>query len=86
MKSFQHEILRRLSKYDYHYIARDDFDKSLYAYKNKPSKHCGDCWADDSKEPLALIPVWIDDFDFIHWEDAEPYSIEELLKREVIDE
>lgn len=68
-------ILRNVPKH-YKWIARD-IDSCLYVYTSKPKKGIT-MWESDG---LPMIP-FISLFDFIKWEDDEPYSIEDLLKGE----
>lgn len=66
-------ILRNLPK-EYKWIARD-IDGCLYVYASKPKKGIT-MWESDG---LPMIP-FDHLFQFIKWEDEEPYSIEELLE------
>ena len=68
-------ILRNLPK-EYKWIARD-IDGCLYVYASKPKKGIT-MWESDG---LPMIP-FDHLFQFIKWEDEEPYSIEELLGEE----
>lgn len=70
-------ILENIDK-EYKWIARDK-DESLTLFREKPIKR-EDYWADGivSTEFVAFEHL----FQFIKWEDSEPYSIEELLKGE----
>ena len=68
-------ILRNLPK-DYKWIARDK-NGCLYAYASKPKKGII-MWESDG---LPMIP-FAHLFQFIKWEDEEPYSIEDLLGEE----
>ena len=68
-------ILRNVPK-DYKWIARDK-NGCLYAYTSNPKKEII-MWESDG---LPMIP-FAHLFNFIKWEDEEPYSIEELLKGE----
>ena len=68
-------ILRNVP-YDYKWIARD-IDGCLYVYESKPKKGIT-MWESDG---LPMIP-FVHLFQFIKWEDVEPYSIEELLGEE----
>lgn len=68
------------------YIARDDGDY-LYVYKNKPHKNefmwdGADEFYCDLSELEDLVTL---KFDFIKWEDKEPWLVEELLKLPVED-
>ena len=69
-------ILRNVPK-DYKWIARDE-NGSIYLYKRKPNKgsYSWGMWSEISLFPFDHI------FQFIKWEDEEPYLIEELLKGE----
>ena len=62
------------------WLARDR-NGELYLHKEKPHKRSDD-WSDDV-DWSYLNPSFFPDFDFITWEDDEPYSIEEMLKWEV---
>lgn len=68
-------ILRSLPK-EHKWIARDENGR-LYIYASKPLKGIT-MWASDG---LPMIP-FNHLFQFIQWEDEEPYSIEELLEGE----
>ena len=68
-------ILKNLPK-EYKWIARD-IDGCLYVYASKPKKGIT-MWESDG---LPMIP-FVHLFQFIKWEDEEPYSIEELLREE----
>ena len=68
-------ILRNVPKH-YKWIARD-IDGCLYVYASKPKKGIT-MWESDG---LPMIP-FVHLFQFIKWEDKEPYLIEDLLKGE----
>ena len=71
----------------YKYIARDGVSNKLFLYIDKPSKH-STYWLSESKDlvyELLYKPLDIK-FDFIKWEDEEPWSVEELKKLEVKNE
>ena len=68
-------ILRNVPKH-YKWIARDK-NGFICMYIKKPSK-CEYSWGGCK---YMLLPFY-DLFQFIKWEDEEPYSIEELLKGE----
>ena len=70
------KVILRNVPYDYKWIARD-IDGCLYVYESKPKKGIT-MWESDG---LPMIP-FVHLFQFIKWEDVEPYSIEELLKGE----
>ena len=69
-------ILRNLPK-DYKWIARDK-NGTICVFNGKPYKHRF-VWDGQFMGVLALFQHL---FQFIQWEDKEPYSIEELLKGE----
>ena len=69
-------ILRNIDK-DYKYIARDKCG-TICVFIDKPHKS-GLGWGGNFFEVLVLFSHL---FQFIKWEDEEPYSIEELLKGE----
>lgn len=62
------------------WIARDKNCNYIYWYDKKPKKEYDEwiCW--NSK--TIMIPLWLNLFKFIEWED-EPYSVEEMLTWEV---
>ena len=68
-------ILRNVPKH-YKWIARD-IDGRLYIYASKPKKGLT-IWVDTGLSMASFDHL----FNFIKWEDEEPYSIEELLKGE----
>ena len=68
-------ILRNLPK-EYKWIARDS-DGRLYIYASKPKKGIT-IWKDIGLPVISYDHL----FQFIKWEDEEPYLIEELLKGE----
>ena len=70
-------ILENLNK-EYKYIARDR-DNRLYLYSEKPKKYSIDVWA--SEESTFSLKIFNHCFKFVKWEDNEPYSIKELLKK-----
>lgn len=68
-------ILENIDK-EYKWIARDK-SENLYMYTEKPFKY-GDVWHNTSCS-LELI-CFNHLFQFITWNDSEPYNIAELLK------
>lgn len=69
-------ILRNIDK-DYKWIARDK-NTRLFAYPNEPYKHHGALgWLGNNSESMQLFKHL---FQFIQWEDTEPYLIGELLE------
>lgn len=69
-------ILRNIDK-DFKYIVRQRVN-GLYVFKDKPTK-MNFIWRGCDCE---LICIFNHLFQFIKWEDYEPYKIEDLLKRE----
>ena len=67
-------ILENIDK-EFKWISRDK-DRSLYISREKPSKDY-EIWQDGDSEPFVSYNHL---FQFIKWEDTEPYNIEELLK------
>ena len=72
-------ILRNLPK-EYKWIARDK-TSDIYLYEYKPKKYifgwvCNSVWTCHAGWTTLAFPHL---FQFIKWEDDEPYSIEELL-------
>ena len=71
-------ILRNLPE-EFKYIVRD-YDNIIYICKEKPIKsEYG--WIDETLSAESLN-LYAHLFQFIEWEDDEPYSIEELLKED----
>ena len=68
-------ILRNVPKH-YKWIARN-IDGCLYIYASKPKKGLT-IWVDTGLPMITFDHL----FNFIKWEDEEPYSIEDLLKGE----
>lgn len=68
------------------YIARDS-NNSLFIYPIKPIRF-GTCWMVKNDYNVYKIAkdVYGNMFNFIRWEDEEPWSIEDLKKLEVKDE
>lgn len=66
------------------YIARDE-DNSLYVYYDKPIRG-NKLWIYDYACNDIPKDMYGSMFDFIKWEDEEPWSIEDLKKLEVKDE
>jgi hypothetical protein len=67
-------ILRNLPK-EYRWIARDN-SRELYIYENKPKKDGKIWWIYGLKNQPPFQHL----FQFIKWEDKEPYKIKELLE------
>ena len=69
-------ILKVLLNEKYKWIARDKNDW-LYVYASKPKKGIT-IWENTGSPMMPFVHL----FNFIKWEDEEPYSIEDLLKGE----
>lgn len=70
-------ILRNLSK-KFNWIARDK-NGNLFVYCNKPFKS-EVMWIPQKHADLTDISCFEHLFQFIKWQDEEPYLIEDLLK------
>lgn len=71
---------------NFKYIARDSND-ALYIYYNKPKRNSMDNWiVDDNNYYYVSRDVYGNMFNFIKFENEEPWSIEDLKKLEVKDE
>ena len=72
-------ILENIDK-DYKWIARDEAENMLFIYHRKPYKNDYGNWLNGgTNHGLELFNHL---FQFITWQDEEPYNIEELLKGE----
>ncbi len=70
-------ILENIDK-DYKWIARDKTENMLFIYHRKPYKNDYGNWLNGgTNHGLELFNHL---FQFITWQDEEPYNIEELLK------
>ena len=72
-------ILENIDK-EYKWIARDK-DNSLWLYGDIPIKK-STCWSNENSEIGEEFAFYNHLFQFITWQDDEPYNIEELLKGE----
>lgn len=70
------------------YIARDNINNNLYIYYNKPRRNSmkGSWITDNSNCFYVSRDMYGNIFDFIKWEDEEPWSIEDLKNLEVRDD
>lgn len=73
-------ILRNIDE-EFKYIARDS-NGLLYIYKNKPDKTYDLCWGNGRGTCFCFNHL----FQFIKWEDEEPYLIEDLLEEQEDDD
>ena len=85
LTQFEKELLARIPD-EFKYLARDG-NGELYFYEKKPNKHDGRIYTNIKKDKetwgggenyywLNLIAV----FDFIKWEDEEPWNFREMIK------
>lgn len=66
----------------FEWIARDMAGSFLYVYEEKPQRGDGS-WESRQRSATPHNFMAFDElFQFIKWEDTEPYNIEELLKNE----
>ena len=65
------------------WIARDR-DEILWIYEDRPEKFKGTQTWDDLKDSCVYLEN--DLFQFIQWEDSEPYNIQELIDEYLDDE
>ena len=72
-------ILENIDK-EYKWIARDKYDNELFIYTDKPIKNENNNWGSEGEN--ADLELFRHLFNFITWNDSEPYNIEELLKGE----
>lgn len=68
---------------NFRYIARG-INNDLYIYYNKPRRNSmNGFWTTDDGNYYVSRNIYGNMFDFIKWEDEEPWSIEDLKKLEV---
>lgn len=73
----EYEELKRMYEIDYKWVAKDE-DGSMWVYEVRPHKaniNGNKIWDATS----GKIDVVYEPYDFIKWEDEEPYNIEKLL-------
>lgn len=70
---------------EYKYIARDAITGSPFVYKTKPEKsdNLGIWCSDFTGEKFRISINYKVSFDFIKWEDTEPWSIKDLKELEI---
>lgn len=73
----QEEIFKALKVLGFNYVARDD-DGDIYTYQEKPLKIIDYCNWNDHCNSFELINGIEKVFDFIKWEDTEPFEIPNL--------
>ena len=72
-------ILENIDK-EYKWIARDELNNILWIFAEKPTKNNG-WWINESNSKIGVnLALFNHLFQFITWNDSEPYNIEELLK------
>lgn len=69
---------------NFKYIARNT-NNALNVYYNKPKRNSMNDWVSGDCYCYVSINMYGNMFDFIKWEDEEPWSIEDLKKLEVKD-
>lgn len=67
---------------NFKYIARD-INNALNIYYNKPKRNSINDWISDYNYCYISINMYGNMFDFIKWEDEEPWSIEDLKNLEI---
>ena len=75
---FEKSILECALNHGYEWIARDSTDY-LYIYPTKPNKDEGE-WGVTLWDVCLDMQLFNHKFQFIKWEDEEPYHIPTLLK------
>ena len=78
----EYHILKGLEE-KYKYIVRND-DVKLFVVSKKPYRDEFGYWNITSTSCVETLIAFSHLFKFIKWEDEEPYSVEELLKCEVL--
>lgn len=72
-------ILENIDK-EYKWICRDGVENVVWVYTDKPTKN-GGWWMNESNSKIGWnLSLFSHLFQFITWNDSEPYNIEELLK------
>lgn len=83
VSSLEHELLKFWDNEDFKYIARDS-GGTVFLYREKPSKKTK-IWA--SIHSHRILDDFNERFQFIKWEDEEPTSIKDVLKKcEVVED
>lgn len=77
LSKVERAILESIDK-TYKWIARDEFEEWLFLYEDKPIKDDKNRWI--NSERCISLELFKHLFQFITWQDDEPYKIEELLK------
>nr|DAP77237.1 MAG TPA: hypothetical protein [Caudoviricetes sp.] len=73
LTTFEYKYLKAAKKSGYNFIARDEDDR-LFLYKDNPWK-CEAVWNSKNSNMFVFLEL----FNFVKWEDEEPYSIDEIL-------
>lgn len=81
LTTFEYKYLKAAKKSGYNFIARDE-DDILFLYKDNPWK-CEAVWNSKNSNMFVFLEL----FNFVKWEDEEPYNIDEILSNcEVIED
>lgn len=73
LSKFEYEYLKIAKKEGFNFIARDE-DNMLYGFIKQPKKH-NSYWHNSDK----FIKIFKSMFNFVKWEDEEPWEIDEIL-------
>lgn len=85
LKEAERVILENIPE-EYKWIARDDKENAVWIYSEKPTKN-GKWWLNGSNAKYGIcVDLFPNLFQFIKWEDKQPYNIEELLKGDIKDD
>ena len=80
LTKYQYELLKKLNE-DFTWVARNDIGElHLYSGNIMPYKKRGwGFWEHEDGARFYLFDC-LDDFDFVKWEDEEPWNIKELIE------
>lgn len=85
LTKFQYELLKRYSE-RYEYATRDK-NSEITLFAKRPNKDSVVWYTDgDICSRYQSLDEQLDDFDFIKWEDKEPWNIQELLENCEVEE
>lgn len=87
LHQFTVDFLNKILKAGYRWVARDEMGNgmTLNFYDSEPKK-TRNVWATRGTYFNAMEFLFEDDFQFIKWNDEEPYDIAELLRNIIIKE
>ena len=77
----EYELLKYLKNKGFNFIARDNWTSFVHAYRKKPFRD-HNIWCESNG--FTVLNSFNDCFQFIKWEDEEPYEIQNILNRYVI--